>query len=109
MPSHQNGGNSGNRIHCGAATQRQQQGRLLESHARRRLRIVPDTCCRKCCRKRGSWPRHGPSWLVRAIPLQRFVPNGEIIVPVEAALDLAPQARKQRPSYKQIRIPRRDI
>lgn len=43
------------------------------------------------------------------IPLQRFVPSGEIIVPVEAALDLAPQAKKQRPSYKQIRVPRRDI
>ena len=44
-----------------------------------------------------------------AIPLQRFVPNGEIIVPVEAALDLAPQARKKPRSYGQIRIPRRDI
>ena len=45
----------------------------------------------------------------KAIPLQRFVPNGEIIVPVEATLDLAPQAKKRRPSYKQIRVPRRDI
>jgi hypothetical protein len=32
----------------------------------------------------------------RAVPLQRFVPNGEVIVAVEASLDLAPQARKQR-------------
>jgi hypothetical protein len=47
--------------------------------------------------------------LVRAIPLQRFVPNGEIVIPVEAALDLAPQARKRHLSYKQIRVPRRDI
>jgi hypothetical protein len=30
------------------------------------------------------------------IPLQRFVPNGEIVVPVEAALNLAPQKGKRR-------------
>jgi hypothetical protein len=32
----------------------------------------------------------------RAVPLQGFVPNGEIIVPVEAALDLAPQKGKRK-------------
>jgi hypothetical protein len=37
-----------------------------------------------------------PALSVKAIPLQRFVPNGEIIVPVEAALDFAPQAGKRR-------------
>lgn len=31
-----------------------------------------------------------------AVPLQRPVPNGEIVVPVEAALDLAPQKEKRR-------------
>jgi hypothetical protein len=30
------------------------------------------------------------------VPLQRPVPNGEIVVPVEAALDLAPQKGKRR-------------
>jgi len=50
-----------------------------------------------------------PALSVKAIPLPRFVPNGEIIVPVEAALDLAPQARKKPRTYGQIRIPRRDI
>jgi hypothetical protein len=43
------------------------------------------------------------------VPLPRFAPSGVIIVPVEAALDFAPQARKPPSSYKQIRIPRRDI
>ncbi len=32
----------------------------------------------------------------KAIPLQRYVPNGEIVFPIEAALDFAPQARKRR-------------
>jgi hypothetical protein len=45
----------------------------------------------------------------RKVPLQRFVPNGEIIVPVEAALDLAPQARKRQRQKGPLRIPRRDI
>jgi hypothetical protein len=57
----------------------------------------------------GDYQRVGDLDPIQAIPLQRFVPNGEIIVPVEASLDLAPQARKPRPSYKQIRVPRRDI
>jgi hypothetical protein len=60
----------GNSVHGGAATRRQQQGRLFESHERWRPRMVPNTCCRK----RGSWPRHGPSWLARAIPLRGFEP-----------------------------------
>jgi hypothetical protein len=37
---------------------------------------------------------HAPT--ARGVPLQRFVPNGEIVVPVEAALDLAPQKGKRR-------------
>jgi hypothetical protein len=43
------------------------------------------------------------------IPLQRFVPNGEILVPVEAALDLAPQAEKQDHAYRPLSVPRRDV
>lgn len=53
--------------------------------------------------------RNGGLNVEALVPLQRFVPNGEIVVPVEAALDLAPQARKRRPSYGQIRVPRRDV
>jgi hypothetical protein len=56
-----------------------------------------------------SLTRTGGLNIESLVPLQRFVPNGEIIVPVEAALDLAPQAKKRRPSYKQIRVPRRDL
>ena len=40
-------------------------------------------------RFRGARGRH-------VVPLQRPVPNGEIIVPVEAALDLAPQKGRRR-------------
>jgi flavin-dependent dehydrogenase len=32
----------------------------------------------------------------KAIPLQRFVPNGEIVVPVEAALDLLHKRERGR-------------
>jgi hypothetical protein len=46
---------------------------------------------------------------VSPIPLQRFVPNGEIIVPVEAALDLAPQAEKQDHAYRPLSVPRTDV
>jgi hypothetical protein len=43
------------------------------------------------------------------VPLQRFVPNGEIIVPVEAALDLAPQAENQDHAYRPLSVPRTDV
>lgn len=43
------------------------------------------------------------------VPLPRSAPNGEIIVPVEAALDFAPQARKAPDVHGQVRVPRRDI
>lgn len=43
------------------------------------------------------------------IPLPRSAPSGEIIVPVEAALDFAPQARKGHDLHGQVRVPRRDI
>lgn len=65
-----------------------------------------------CLRKTKVSPRaelFGFPGPFREVPLQRFVPNGEIIVPVEAALDLAPQARKKPRTYGQIRVPRRDI
>jgi hypothetical protein len=44
----------------------------------------------------------------RLIPLPRSAPNGEIIVPVEAALDFAPQARKRRHVYEPLRAPLED-
>jgi hypothetical protein len=46
---------------------------------------------------------------VSEVPLQRFVPNGEIIVPVEAALDLAPQAGNQDHAYRPLSVPRTDV
>lgn len=46
--------------------------------------------------------------LPSAIPLPRSAPNGEIIVPVEAALDFAPQARKRRHVYEPLRAPMED-
>jgi hypothetical protein len=48
-------------------------------------------------------------WTTDEVPLQRFVPNGEIIVPVEAALDLAPQARKRTHAYQPLRAPLEDV
>ena len=43
------------------------------------------------------------------VPLPGSAPNGEIILPVEAALDFAPQARKRRHAYEPLRAPMEDI
>jgi hypothetical protein len=45
----------------------------------------------------------------KAIAGERFGSNSDLIVPIEWAADLAPQAKKKPRSYEPIRVPRRDV